>query len=143
MNAYFVTCTGFEKDENGNITEIHCTYDPLSRGGNSPDGRKVRGTIHWVSAKYAIDATVRLYDYLFTLENVNDVPEGTNYLDYLNPNSLTELHNCKLEPALAEAKSGDKFQFVRTGYFCKDSKDEGVFNQIVGLKDSWAKEAKK
>ena len=105
--------------------------------------RSVKGTIHWVSAKYAIDATVRLYDYLFTLENVNDVPEGTNYLDYLNPNSLTELHNCKLEPALAEAKTGDKFQFVRTGYFCKDSKDEGVFNQIVGLKDSWAKEAKK
>ena len=123
--------------------ELRCTADLETGNGNPVDGRKVKGTIHWVSAKYAIDATVRLYDYLFTLENVNDVPEGTNYLDYLNPNSLTELTGCKLEPSLAEAKTGDKFQFVRTGYFCKDSKDEGVFNQIVGLKDSWAKEAKK
>ena len=143
MNAYFVTCTDYITDDDGNVTEIHCTYDPETKCGTGFTGRKVKGTIHWVSAKYAIDATVRLYDYLFTLENVNDVPEGTNYLDYLNPNSLTELTGCKLEPALADAKVGDKFQFVRTGYFCKDSKDEGVFNQIVGLKDSWAKEAKK
>ena len=143
MGAYIVKCNEIIKDEQGNIVELHCTADLETGNGNPADGRKIKGTIHWVSAKYAIDATVRLYDYLFTLENVNDVPEGTNYLDYLNPNSLTELHNCKLEPALAEAKSGDKFQFVRTGYFCKDSKDEGVFNQIVGLKDSWAKEAKK
>ena len=143
MGAYIVKCNEIIKDEQGNIVELHCTADLETGNGNPADGRKIKGTIHWVSAKYAIDATVRLYDYLFTLENVNDVPEGTNYLDYLNPNSLTELHHCKLEPALAEAKSGDKFQFVRTGYFCKDTKDEGVFNQIVGLKDSWAKEAKK
>ena len=143
MGAYIVKCNEVVKDEQGNVVELHCTADLETGNGNPVDGRKVKGTIHWVSAKYAIDATVRLYDYLFTLENVNDVPEGTNYLDYLNPNSLTELTGCKLEPALAEAKTGDKFQFVRTGYFCKDSKDEGVFNQIVGLKDSWAKEAKK
>ena len=133
MGAYIVKCNEIIKDEQGNIVELHCTADLETGNGNPADGRKIKGTIHWVSAKYAIDATVRLYDYLFTLENVNDVPEGTNYLDYLNPNSLTELHNCKLEPALAEAKSGDKFQFVRTGYFCKDCKDEVVFNQIVGL----------
>ena len=143
MGAYIVKCNEVVKDEQGNVVELRCTADLETGNGNPVDGRKVKGTIHWVSAKYAIDATVRLYDYLFSLENVNDVPEGTNYLDYLNPNSLTELHNCKLEPSLAEAKTGDKFQFVRTGYFCKDSKDEGVFNQIVGLKDSWAKEAKK
>ena len=143
MGAYIVKCNEVVKDEQGNVVELRCTAGLETGNGNPVDGRKVKGTIHWVSAKYAIDATVRLYDYLFTLENVNDVPEGTNYLDYLNPNSLTELTGCKLEPSLAEAKTGDKFQFVRTGYFCKDSKDEGVFNQIVGLKDSWAKEAKK
>lgn len=143
MGAYIVKCNEVIKDSEGNVVELHCTADLETGNGNPVDGRKIKGTIHWVSAKYAIDATVRLYDYLFTLENVNDVPEGTNYLDYLNPNSLTELTGCKLEPALADAKVGDKFQFVRTGYFCKDSKDEGVFNQIIGLKDSWAKEAKK
>lgn len=143
MGAYIVKCNEVIKDSEGNVVELHCTADLETGNGNPVDGRKIKGTIHWVSAKYAIDATVRLYDYLFTLENVNDVPEGTNYLDYLNPNSLTELTGCKLEPALADAKVGDKFQFVRTGYFCKDSKDESVFNQIVGLKDSWAKEAKK
>ena len=143
MGAYIVKCHEVIKDSEGNVVELHCTADLETGNGNPVDGRKIKGTIHWVSAKYAIDATIRLYDYLFTLENVNDVPEGTNYLDYLNPNSLTELTGCKLEPALADAKVGDKFQFVRTGYFCKDSKDEGVFNQIVGLKDSWAKEAKK
>lgn len=143
MGAYIVKCNEVIKDSEGNVVELHCTADLETGNGNPVDGRKIKGTIHWVSAKYAIDATVRLYDYLFTLENVNDVPEGTNYLDYLNPNSLTKLTGCKLEPALADAKVGDKFQFVRTGYFCKDSKDEGVFNQIVGLKDSWAKEAKK
>ena len=143
MGAYIVKCNEVIKDSEGNVVELHCTADLETGNGNPVDGRKIKGTIHWVSAKYAIDATVRLYDYLFTLENVNDVPEGTNYLDYLNPNSLTELTGCKLEPALADAKVGDKFQFVRTGYFCKDSRNEGVFNQIVGLKDSWAKEAKK
>ena len=143
MGAYIVKCNEVIKDSEGNVVELHCTADLETGNGNPVDGRKIKGTIHWVSAKYAIDATVRLYDFLFTLEYVNDVPEGSNYLDYLNPNSLTELTGCKLEPALADAKVGDKFQFVRTGYFCKDSKDEGVFNQIIGLKDSWAKEAKK
>ena len=137
MGAYIVKCNEVIKDEQGNIVELHCTADLETGNGNPADGRKIKGTIHWVSAKYAIDATVRLYDYLFTLENVNDVPEGTNYLDYLNPNSLTELHNCKLEPALAEAKSGDKFQFVRTGFFTPDSKNPGVYNRVVTLRDSF------
>lgn len=139
MGAYIIKYQDVVKDAEGNIVEIHCTADLETGNGNPADGRKIKGTIHWLSAKYAIDATVRLYDYLFTLENVNDVPEGTNYMDYLNPNSMTELTSCKLEPSLAEAKAGDKFQFVRMGYFCKDSKNEGVFNQIVTLKDTWAK----
>lgn len=139
MGAYIIKYQDIVKDEAGNIAEIHCTADLETGNGNPADGRKIKGTIHWLSAKYAIDATVRLYDYLFTLENVNDVPEGTNYMDYLNPNSLTELTGCKLEPSIADAKPGDKFQFVRMGYFCKDSKNEGVFNQIVTLKDTWAK----
>ncbi len=139
MGAYIIKYQDIVKDEAGNIAEIHCTADLETGNGNPADGRKIKGTIHWLSAKYAIDATVRLYDYLFTLENVNDVPEGTNYMDYLNPNSLTELTGCKLEPSIADAKPGDKFQFVRMGYFCKDSKNKGVFNQIVTLKDTWAK----
>lgn len=139
MGAYIIKYQDVVKDAEGNIVEIHCTADLETGNGNPADGRKIKGTIHWLSAKYAMDATVRLYDYLFTLENVNDVPEGTNYMDYLNPNSMTELTSCKLEPSLAEAKAGDKFQFVRMGYFCKDSKNEGVFNQIVTLKDTWAK----
>ncbi len=139
MGAYIIKYQDIVKDEAGNVVEIHCTADLETGNGNPADGRKIKGTIHWLSAKYAIDATVRLYDYLFTLENVNDVPEGTNYMDYLNPNSLTELTGCKLEPSIADAKPGDKFQFVRMGYFCKDSKNEGVFNQIVTLKDTWAK----
>ena len=105
MGAYIVKCNEVVKDEQGNVVELRCTADLETGNGNPVDGRKVKGTIHWVSAKYAIDATVRLYDYLFTLENVNDVPEGTNYLDYLNPNSLTELTGCKLEPSLAEAEN--------------------------------------
>ena len=139
MGAYIIKYQDIVKDEAGNVVEIHCTADLETGNGNPADGRKIKGTIHWLSAKYAIEATVRLYDYLFTLENVNDVPEGTNYMDYLNPNSLTELTGCKLEPSIADAKPGDKFQFVRMGYFCKDSKNEGVFNQIVTLKDTWAK----
>ena len=139
MGAYIIKYQDIVKDEAGNVVEIHCTADLETGNGNPADGRKIKGTIHWLSAKYAIDATVRLYDYLFTLENVNDVPEGTNYMDYLNPNSLTELTGCKLEPSIADAKPGDKFQFVRMGYFCKDSKNEGVFNQIVTLKDTWSK----
>lgn len=138
MNAYFVTCTGFEKDENGNITEIHCTYDPLSRGGNSPDGRKVRGTIHWVSAKHGVKAEVRLY------ENIIDEEKGVYNEDgslNLNPNSLTILKNCYVEPSLKQAEKYDSFQFVRQGFFCVDAKDSTpdmpVFNRIVSLKSSY------
>ena len=138
MNAYFVTCNSFEKDENGNVTVIHCTYDPASRGGNSPDGRKVKGTIHWVSAAHAVPATVRLY------ENIVDEEKGVYNEDgslNLNPNSLTVLKNCMVEENLAGAKAYDSFQFVRNGFFCADCKDskpgEPVFNRIVSLKSSF------
>lgn len=139
MGAYIIKYEDIVKDADGNIVEIHCTADLETGNGMPADGRKIKGTIHWLSAKHAVDATIRLYDYLFTLENVNDVPEGTNYLDYLNPDSLKELTGCKLEPSLLEEPDDAKFQFVRTGYFCKDNKDKGVYNQIVGLKDTWAK----
>ena len=138
MNAYFVTCTGFEKDENGNITEIHCTYDPETKGGDSADGRKVKGTIHWVAAKEAVEAEVRLY------ENIIDEEKGVYNEDgslNLNPNSIKVIMNAKLEPELAGAKAYEKFQFVRNGFFCVDCKDskEGapVFNRIVSLKSSF------
>ena len=138
MNAYFVTCNSFEKDENGNVTVIHCTYDPASRGGNSPDGRKVKGTIHWVSAAHAVPATVRLY------ENIVDEEKGVYNEDgslNLNPNSLTVLKNCMVEENLAGAKAYDSFQFVRQGFFCVDAKDSTpeqlVFNRIVSLKSSF------
>ncbi len=146
-NAYFIKCTGYETDENGRVTLVKATYDPASRGGESPDGRKVKGTIHWVSARHAIDAEVRLYDMLFKAENPDDYPEDGDYKDNLNPASLTVLTHCKLEPALAGAKPGDRFQFLRMGYFCVDNKDSQpqapVFNKTVGLKDSWAKIATK
>lgn len=138
MNAYFVTCNSFEKDENGNVTVIHCTYDPASRGGNSLDGRKVKGTIHWVSAAHAVPATVRLY------ENIVDEEKGVYNEDgslNLNPNSLTVLKNCMVEENLAGAKAYDSFQFVRQGFFCVDAKDSTpeqlVFNRIVSLKSSF------
>ena len=138
MNAYFVTCNSFEKDANGNVTVIHCTYDPASRGGNSPDGRKVKGTIHWVSAAHAVPATVRLY------ENIVDEEKGVYNEDgslNLNPNSLTVLKNCMVEENLAGAKAYDSFQFVRQGFFCVDAKDSTpeqlVFNRIVSLKSSF------
>ena len=138
MNAYFVTCNSFEKDENGNVTVIHCTYDPASRGGNSPDGRKVKGTIHWVSAAHAVPATVRLY------ENIVDEEKGVYNEDgslNLNPNSLTVLKNCMVEENLTGAKAYDSFQFVRQGFFCVDAKDSTseqlVFNRIVSLKSSF------
>lgn len=140
--AYFVTCQEVIKDANGNITEIHCTYDPASRGGNSPDGRKVKGTIHWVSANHAVDAEVRLFDRLFAVEAPEECEEGKTFLDNLNPNSLQVLQNCKMEPALANVKILDKMQFERVGYFCvdKDSTPEHlVFNRACTLKDSWAK----
>lgn len=138
MNAYFVTCTGFEKDEQGNVTAIHCTYDPESRGGNSPDGRKVRGTIHWVSAEHALKAEMRLY------ENIIDEEKGVYNEDgslNLNPNSLVVKKDCYVEPSLAQAESYDSFQFVRQGFFCVDAKDSRpdalVFNRIVSLKSSY------
>lgn len=138
MNAYFVRCVDYKKDADGRVTEIHCTYDPASRGGNSPDGRKVKGTIHWVAAPTAKKVTVRLY------ENIVDEELGVYNEDgslNLNPNSLTELDNCFVEPALADAKAFDSFQFVRNGFFCADYKDsrEGapVFNRIVSLKSSF------
>ena len=138
MHAYFVTCTGCEKDENGNVTVVHATYDPASKGGNSPDGRKVKGTIHWVSAKQAIKAEVRLY------ENIIDEEKGVYNEDGsldLNPNSLVVKENCYVEPSLADAKAYDSFQFVRQGFFCVDYKDSTedhlVFNRIVSLKSSF------
>ena len=138
MNAYFVKCTGCVKDETGRITEVHGTYDPASRGGNSPDGRKVKGTIHWVSAETSVPAQVRLY------ENIIDEDKGVYNEDgslNLNPNSLTVLKDCRLEPAFAGALSPDRFQFVRQGFFCVDAKDSKpealVFNRIVSLKSSY------
>lgn len=138
MNAYFVKCVSFEKDENGNITLIHCTYDPASKGGNSPDGRKVKGTIHWVSAAHAKQVTVRLYENIVNEElGVYNEDGSLN----LNPNSLTVLEHCMVEPALAEAKPYESFQFVRQGFFCADAKDSApgqpVFNRIVSLKSSF------
>lgn len=138
MHAYFVTCTGFEKDADGNVTVVHCTYDPASKGGNSPDGRKVKGTIHWVPASSSVKATVRLY------ENIVDEEKGVYNEDgslNLNPNSLTVLKDCRLEPSVSSAKAYDSFQFVRQGFFCVDCKDsrpgELVFNRIVSLKSSF------
>jgi glutaminyl-tRNA synthetase len=141
--GYFVTCTGVVKDDQGQPVEIHCTYDPATRGGNAPpDGRKVKSTIHWVSAAHAIDAEVRLYDTLFTRENPGDESEGLEFTAYLNPNSLETLHGCKLEPALAGAPVLSRYQFERMGYFCVDkdsTPDKLVFNRTVGLRDTWAK----
>ena len=138
MNAYFVTCVGYDTDEDGNVTAVHCTYDPASKGGNSPDGRKVKGTIHWVSAQDNVQAEVRLY------ENIIDEEKGVYNEDgslNLNPNSLTVLKNCYVEKSLKDAKAYDSFQFVRNGFFCVDAKDskEGalVFNRIVSLKNSF------
>ncbi|MBN2681847.1 MAG: glutamine--tRNA ligase/YqeY domain fusion protein [Bacteroidales bacterium] len=139
--AYFITCTNVVKDENGEIIEIHCTYDPASKGGVSPDGRKVKGTIHWVDAKNNLDAEVRLYDRLFLSEEPDDVVEGHDFTENLNPESL-KIIRAKVESFLINAEAGQQFQFERIGYFCvdKDSKpDNIVFNRTVGLKDSWAK----
>lgn len=144
--AYFIKCESVVKDAAGAIVELHCTYDPATRGGDSPDGRKVKGTIHWVSARHGIPAEVRLYDRLFTIENVADIPEGEDYRNYLNPDSL-KVQQCLVEPSLAEVQGGERFQFERIGYFCADPKDSKpgnlVFNRTVALKDSWSKIAKK
>ena len=142
MGAYIVRCERVVKDEAGRVTEIVCTADLETRDGMPADGRKVRGTIHWVSARYAVDADVDLYNNLFTLEDVNDMPEDKTYDDYLNPESVVHLTGCKLEPALAGAAPGERFQFVRLGYFCRDTKLPSVFNRTVSLKDSYAKTLK-
>ena len=149
--AYFVTAQSVEKDAEGNITCIHCTYDPATRGGDAPDGRKVKGTLHWVSAQHAVDAEVRMFDRLFATEAPDEAPEGKTFLDNLNPDSLKVLQGCKLEPALAEAKmvvnekgieEPQRFQFERMGYFCTDrdsTPEHLVFNRSCSLKDTWAK----
>ncbi len=140
MGAYIVKCNEIIKDKNGNITEIHCTADLETANGNPIDGRKVKGTIHWLSASHAEDTTIMLYDFLFNIENIDDIPEGKTFDDYLNTKSVTKLDNCKIEPSLKEAVGGDRYQFVRTGYFVKDTKHANVFNRIVGLKDSFPKQ---
>ena len=145
-NAYFITARSVVKDEAGNIVEVHCTYDPASRGGNSPDGRKVKSTMHWVSAAHAIGAEIRLYDKLFAKPDPNDVEDGQDVLSNLNPNSLEIVTGAALEPSLADANVGVPYQFERVGYFCldPDSKDgKLVFNRTLPLKDSWAKIEKK
>ncbi|NOX57783.1 MAG: glutamine--tRNA ligase/YqeY domain fusion protein [Planctomycetes bacterium] len=151
--AYFVTCTQVIKDDNGEIVELRCTYDPATRGGSAPDGRKVKGTIHWVSADHAVDAEVRLYDRLFTEENPDKTKENTSYLDCLNPESLTTLSNCKLESSWRSAADATtwsdrivRVQFERTGYFCLDpttSDTKPIFNRTVTLRDTWAKMQKR
>ena len=138
MGAYIVKCNEIVKDKNGEIVELKCTADLETANGMPADGRKVKGTIHWVSAMHALDAACYLYDNLFTLENTGDVPEGTDYLDYLNPESLKKLEGCKLEPSVADVPAGTRMQFVRMGYFIKD-KEPGRYNRIVTLKDSFAK----
>ncbi len=144
-HAYYITCKEVIKDAEGKITELICTYDPQSRGGGTPDGRKVKGTIHWVSAIHNIPVEVRLYDQLFTVPNPMDAEEGKTWLDYLNPDSLVTV-NCVAEPSLKDSKTGDRFQFLRMGYFIKDadsSPEKPVFNRIVTMKDTWAKLEKK
>jgi len=145
-NAYFITAHNVVKDAAANIVEVHCTYDPASRGGNSPDGRKVKSTMHWVSAAHAITAEVRLYDKLFSKPDPNDYPEGGSFLDNLNPNSLEVITDARLEPSLADAEVGAPFQFERVGYFCLDpdsTPGKLVFNRTLALKDTWAKIEKK
>ncbi|MBZ0263897.1 glutamine--tRNA ligase/YqeY domain fusion protein [bacterium] len=141
--AYFITCTDVIKDENGEIVELHCTYDPATKGGDSPDGRKVKATLHWVSAKHAFDAEVRLYDHLFMNPDPEDVPEDKNFLHNLNPDSLNIIEHAKLEPSLSSSASGYRCQFERLGYFCVDSRysepGKPVFNRTVTLRDAWAK----
>ena len=139
MGAYIVKCNEIVKNEDGSVKEIRCTADLETGCGMPTDGRKVKGTVHWLSAQHAKDVDVMLYDHLFTIENVNEIPEGKTYGDYLNLDSVEKLTGCKIEPSLADAKSGDRYQFVRTGYFVKDSKNENTFNRIVGLKDSFQK----
>ena len=144
--GYFITCTSVVKNDKGEVVEVHCTYDPATRGGNAPDGRKVKSTIHWVSAAHAVDAAVRLYDTLFSKPDPEQVEEGQDFTANLNPNSLETVSGCKLEPSLANAAPGSRFQFERLGYFCVDPDSKPgkpVFNRTVALKDTWAKIEKK
>jgi glutaminyl-tRNA synthetase len=145
--GYFITCTDVVKDSAGNITEIRCTYDPATRGGDSPDGRKVQGTIHWVSAQHALDAELRLYDKLFNVPDPDDVEEGKDFLSTLNPESLVVVKGAKVEPSLGDDPAGTRYQFERTGYFISDTVDSKpgalVFNRTVTLRDTWAKIQKK
>ncbi|MDR1486168.1 MAG: glutamine--tRNA ligase/YqeY domain fusion protein [Planctomycetaceae bacterium] len=145
--AYYVTCTGFDKDVDGNITQVRCNYDPTTRGGTSADGRKVQGTIHWVDVDSALSAEVRLYDRLFTKENPDEPQDTADYKTYLNPNAIEIIANAKLEPSLADATTEQRFQFERIGYFCKDNTDstqkKPVFNRTASLRDTWAKIEKK
>jgi glutaminyl-tRNA synthetase len=140
--GYFITCREAIKDESGNVTELRCTYDPATRGGNAPDGRKVKSTIHWVSAAHAVEAEARLYETLFTKENPNDVEEGQDFTANLNPKSLEVLSGCRVEPSLSRAEPGARYQFERLGYFCMDrdtTPGRLVFNRTVALRDTWAK----
>ena len=139
MGAYIVKCNEIITNDDGSVKEIHCTADLETGNGNPIDGRKVKGTIHWLSTQFAIDTTIKLYDFLFEIENTGDIPEGKTFDDYLNTSSVTTVEHAKIEPSLSEALPGDRFQFVRTGYFVKDTKHENVFNRIVGLKDSFPK----
>ena len=146
-DAYYITCVEVTKDPvTGEVTELHCTYDPESRGGRSADGRKVRGTSHWVSAAHSLEAEVRLYDHLFSKADPGAEVEGEDYRSYLNPDSLQTLTGCKVEPGLAQGKPGTSYQFLRQGYFCLDSEDSGpgrlVFNRTVSLRDSWVRTEK-
>ena len=142
--AYYIRYASCETDKNGKITAVHCTYDPESFGGETPDGRKVKGTLHWVSARHCITASVRLYDRLFNVPNPSDEEGVASFADNLNPDSLTVLENCKLDASLATVHPGERFQFMRQGYFCVDqdsTEDHLVFNRTVALKDSFAKKA--
>ena len=144
--GYFITCKSVVKNDKGEVVEVHCTYDPETRSGNAPDNRRVKATIHWVSARHAVDAEVRVYENLFLKENPNDVPEGQDFTANLNPNSLEIISDAKLEPSLAAAKPGDRYQFERLGYFCADLDSKPgalVFNRTVPLRDSWAKVEKR
>jgi len=140
--GYFITCTDVVKDASGNVVELRCTYDPATRGGDSPDGRKVQGTIHWVAAPTAVDCTVRLYDKLFSIPDPDAVPDGQDFLSVLNPDSLVTLSGAKVEPSVADDPVGTRYQFERTGYFVSDQDSRPgalVFNRTVTLKDTWAK----
>ena len=144
--GYFITAKMVAKNDKGEVVEVHCTYDPATRGGNAPDGHKVKSTIHWVSAAHALDAEVRMYDKLFTKEDPNQVKEGQEFTANLNPNSLEVIAQAKLEPSLANASIESRYQFERLGYFCVDPDSRPgrpVFNRTVALKDSWAKVEKK